>query len=94
MRIAKVIGTVTLSRAHPSLISGRLKLATPLSLKNITENLPATADPVVVYDDLGVMTGSHIMFSEGSEASQPFYPDVKPIDAYNSGILDEIQIEP
>ena len=93
MRISKVIGTVTLSRSHPSLVGGHLKVAVPLSLANLAGDRPAAADPIVVYDELGAGIGSRIMFSEGREASQPFHPNVKPIDAYNSGILDAVQIE-
>ena len=31
--------------------------------------------------------------SEGGEAAQPFYPQVKPVDAYNAAILDNIQVD-
>ena len=31
--------------------------------------------------------------SEGREAAMPFYPEVKPIDAYNAAILDTFQVE-
>ena len=31
---------------------------------------------------------SAIAISEGAEASAPFHPDQKPIDAYNAAILD------
>ena len=31
--------------------------------------------------------------SEGREAAMPFYPEVKPIDAYNAAILDTLQFE-
>ena len=92
MRIAEVIGTVTLNRAHPSLQWARLKLAIPLSLENLAEREPPKADSIAVYDELGAGIGSRIMVSEGREASQPFYPEVKPIDAYNSGIIDALNL--
>ena len=47
---------------------------------------------LVVYDDLGVGIDDKIFLSEGAEAAQPFYPDIKPIDAYNAGIIDKLEI--
>jgi ethanolamine utilization protein EutN len=51
------------------------------------------SEELVVYDDLSVGEGQQIGFSEGAEASMPFYPNAKPIDAYNAAILDEITLE-
>ena len=92
MRIAKVIGTVTLNRSHPLLSGSSFKLAVPLSRDELTSQSTPQADSMVVFDELGANEGSLIMISEGSEAAQPFYPETKPIDAYNSGILDDIDI--
>jgi ethanolamine utilization protein EutN len=94
MRIAKIIGTVTLSRWHPSLAGGRYRLAVPLSLDNLTGEKPPSAEPLVVYDELNAGRDSLIAFSEGAEAAQPFRPEIKPIDAYNAAILDAIHLEP
>ena len=94
MRIAKTIGTVTLSRWHPSMVGGRYKLAAPLSLENLTGEKPATAEPLVVYDEFGAGDDSLIAFSEGAEAAQPFLPNIKPVDAYNAAILDAIHLDP
>ena len=46
----------------------------------------------MTLDELGAGVGSLIAVSEGAEASAPFHPEVKPIDAYNAAILDTIQI--
>ena len=92
MRIAEVIGTVTLNRRHPSLDGARFKLAVPLSLADLVGQSAGPADQIAVYDELGAGVGSQIAISEGREASQPFYPDVKPIDAYNAAILDNVTI--
>jgi len=94
MRIAKVIGTVTLNRWHPSLAGGRLKLVVPLSLDNLTGTSDAMGEEIVVYDELGAGEGHLIAMSESREAAMPFYPDVKPIDAYNAAILDAVEVEP
>ena len=93
MRIAQIIGTVTLSRIHPSLAGGRLKLAVPLSLDALQQDSLGDAEDLVVYDDCGAGVGDKIMLSEGGEAAQPFLPDEKPVDAYNAGILDRINLK-
>jgi len=92
MRIAQVIGTVTLSQLHPSFRGSRLKLAVPLSLDDLTGKTQPTADSIVVWDDLGAGIGDRIAIAEGPEASQPFRPELKPVDAYNSAILDHLDI--
>src|SRR5687768_10160672 len=92
MRIAEVIGTVTLSRCHPTFIGCRLKLMVPLSLANLTGETAPTADELVGWDDLGAGIGDRIAMSEGAEATQPFRPDVKPVDIYNAAILDDIDL--
>jgi microcompartment protein CcmK/EutM len=94
MRISEVIGTVTLSRSHPSLAGGTFKLVVPLSLADLVGRGGQPAEELVVYDALGAGLGQRIALSEGREAAQPFHPEPKPIDAYNAAILDQIQIHP
>jgi len=93
MRIGKVIGTVTLNRRHPSLEGARFKLVVPLTWDNLTGKSEESAGEIAVFDELGAGIGSRIAMSEGREASMPFYPDVKPIDAYNAAILDTLQFD-
>ncbi len=92
MRIGKVIGTLTLSRWHPTLQGARYLMVVPQSLDNLTGASKAQAEEFAVYDDCGAGHGSLIAISEGGEAAQPFRPDVKPVDAYNAAILDEIHL--
>jgi microcompartment protein CcmK/EutM len=92
MRIAKVIGTVTLNRRHPTMAGARLKLAVPLSLDNLTGASTAEAEEVVAYDELGAGVGNLIAISEGREAAMPFHPEVRPIDCYNAAVLDAVQV--
>jgi microcompartment protein CcmK/EutM len=91
MRIARVVGTVTLNRCHPSFCGARLRLVVPLSLAELRGAEPQ-ADEIVVWDEQGAGVGSLIAVSEGAEAAQPFRPDLKPVDAYASAILDEIDL--
>jgi microcompartment protein CcmK/EutM len=92
MRIGEVIGTVTLSSAHPSLGGAVYRLAIPLTLADLTSGGEPMGEAIVIYDDLGAGIGSRIAFSEGGEAAQPFLPEIKPVDAYNAAILDDIQL--
>jgi ethanolamine utilization protein EutN len=92
MRIADVIGTVTLNRWHPNVGSATWKLAVPLTWDNLLGLSAEPAEEVVVYDELGAGLGSRIAISEGREASMPFYPEVKPIDVYNAAILDTLEV--
>lgn len=96
MRIAQVIGRLTLSRAEPSLRGGRWLLAIPMTAAELQAGKgpnPAT-EGLVVYDDLGADQGMLIAVSESAEAAAPFYPNQKPLDAYNAAILDRVEVIP
>ena len=88
-----MIGTVTLNRWHPSLAGARFKLAAPLSWDNLAGRSNEPMEEIAVFDELGAGVGSRIAMREGREAAMPFYPDVKPIDAYNAAILDTLEYD-
>jgi microcompartment protein CcmK/EutM len=92
MRIAEVIGTVTLSRAHPSLAGLRLIVGVPFSLKALRAGSGPDGEDLVILDRLGAGSGSRIGVSEGAEAAAPFLPDKKPVDAYCACILDSLTV--
>jgi len=92
MRIGKVIGQVTLSRYHPSVAGTQWKIVVPQTEDNLRKVSDEDSEELVVYDDLSAADGQFIAFSEGAEATKPFYPQDKPIDAYNAAILDRIEI--
>ena len=92
MRIAKVIGKVTLSHCLPEFQGASLKLAQPLGLENLANETAGPAEPLVVFDELGATNSCQIALSEGGEAAQPFRPEIKPVDAYNAAILDQISL--
>lgn len=91
MRIANVIGNVTLSRWHPSLTGARWLIGVPYSLKGLRTG-KADGEELVLYDQMGAGNGSNIAVSEGVEAAMPFVPEKKPIDAYCACILDDVRI--
>lgn len=93
MRIGKVIGQVVLSRSHPSFAGATLKVAIPLDLEHLLDRAETEPEELVVYDEFGAGYGSQIAISEGGEAAQPFYPEFKPVDAYNAAILDAVIID-
>jgi microcompartment protein CcmK/EutM len=88
MRIAEVIGTVTLSRCHPSVTGFRWVIGVPFSLKALRSDGPPDGEDLVIFDNLGAGHGQRIGFSEGGEAAAPFHPQKRPVDAYCACILD------
>ena len=92
MRIAEVIGRVTLSRAHPSLKGARFLVALPMPLEALLDDSPKRGEVVVAYDMLGASPGDLIGLSEGREAANPFGKTKTPIDAYCACLLDQIAL--
>lgn len=92
MRIAQVVGRVTLSRIHPSLRGARFVLARPMSAEALVDDAGPKGEEVVVFDDLGTGPGSLIGLSEGAEAANPFRPAKRPIDAYNACLIDRLYL--
>jgi len=90
MRIAKILGKVILSRSHPAFAGARLRLAAPLSLDELQSGSEPAGETLVLWDELGAGVGSLVALSESGEAAQPFRPEIKPVDAYNAAILDNI----
>jgi len=93
MRIGEVIGTVTLSRVHPTLSGKTLKLVVPLLWEQLLRQTSEPAEEIVVLDELGAGVGTQIAMSEGREAAMPFHPEIKPVDAYNAALLDSLTID-
>jgi ethanolamine utilization protein EutN len=91
MRIAEVIGSVTLSRVHPSMAGSRWVIGVLFSLEALKVGTPDGED-LVIYDILGAGVGDKIGLSEGGEAAAPFYPEKKPVDAYCACILDSVDV--
>jgi len=92
MRIAEVIGRITLSRANDMVRGGTWILGVPLSADALRGALTGRGEPLVIYDELGASPGAMVAFSEGGEAAAPFAPNHKPLDAYNAAILDRIHV--
>lgn len=94
MRIMEVIGRVTLSKWDPAMNGASWKLAVPLLHAGLSGDQAGRMEPLVVYDELGSGVGELLAVTESAEASAPFHPQTKPIDAYNAAILDAVSVEP
>jgi ethanolamine utilization protein EutN len=94
MRIAEVIGRLTLSKVHPALPNARFIIALPLPREAILEGSSRRGEEVVAYDQLGAGPGAIIGLSEGREAAAPFGKTKTPVDAYCACLLDQINVEP
>lgn len=91
MRLATVIGRVTLSVRHPSYRGERLLVVLPWRRETLQGE--QKFDPsIVVYDQFGADVGQTITVSEGREAACPF-PQPTPVDAYCAALVDEMFIQ-
>jgi ethanolamine utilization protein EutN len=92
MRVAEVIGRVTLSKAHASLKPGRYVVALPMTAEALTAGSDARGEEVVAFDSLGASPGDLIGLSEGREAANPFGKEKTPLDAYCACLLDQVSV--
>lgn len=92
MRIAEVIGNVTLSRWHPLLTGAQWRLVVPLDAKGLRGDVEGRLEPIAAFDEYGAGIGNRIAIADGAEAAAPFKPETKPVDAYAAAILDAIEI--
>lgn len=93
MRIMECIGRITLSKWDPTLTGASWKLAVPLMHAGLKGDASGRTEPIVIHDDMGAGIGSLMAVTESAEASTPFYPDSKPIDAYCAALLDTVSVE-
>jgi len=95
MRIGIVRGHLTLTPAVESFHSRTLAIVEPVTMENLrAKNGQGGGKALIVVDELGAATGQMVAFTEGREASNPFYPKPVPVDAYLSLIVDSIDVQP
>ncbi|MDO4627607.1 MAG: EutN/CcmL family microcompartment protein [Planctomycetia bacterium] len=104
MKLVKIVGHVTLAKAHPAVEGASWKIAVPLreedlaeldgvSLSEQVENADITSEEFVIYDSMGAAEGQFAGVGEGREAVNPFYPEYKPVDAYCVLFLDRVHLK-
>lgn len=97
MRIAHVIGRVTLNVQDPSFKGGRWLMCNPVDAEHFNTACQ-TAPPfskefsLVAYDNLGAGEGDIVGIVEGAEATAPFDHDI-PIDAITVAIFDSLHYQ-
>ncbi len=94
MRIAKVIGVVTLNRQMDELVPGRYLIVRPYNRAALAGKQPPGEETLVMYDELSAGQGELVGMVEGREATAPFWPKEVPYDCYNAAILDSIDFQP
>jgi ethanolamine utilization protein EutN len=88
VQIARVVGTVVMTRKDENLDGITLLVVQPLT----PEREPA-GRPLVAVDAIGAGVGEEVFFVRGKEASFPFYPVEAPVDAGIVGIIDHWNVE-
>ena len=88
MQLARVIGTVVVTRKDRALDGITLLVVQPL-----TPDREAAGRSLVAVDAVGAGVGEEVFFVRGREASFPFYPAEPPVDAGIVGIVDHWTVE-
>lgn len=98
MKVAQVIGRVTLSLQDPAFKGGRWVICSPVDVEHF--NSACTTPPpvskqfsLVAYDALGAGEGDIVGVVEGAEATAPFDHDI-PIDAITVAVFDTLHYQP
>jgi microcompartment protein CcmK/EutM len=95
MRLGIVRGHVTLNLAVDAFRGKTLVVLEPVTMDNLrAANGRGGGKALVAVDELGVAEGQMVAFTEGREASNPFWPKAVPVDAYCSLIVDALNIQP
>jgi ethanolamine utilization protein EutN len=94
MRVARVIGKVTLNRWLPDIVPGSFLVVRPCNRGTLAGKNEGNDETLVLYDSLAAREGDLVGLVEGREATAPFWPEKVPYDAYNACILDTISFEP
>jgi microcompartment protein CcmK/EutM len=94
MRVAKVIGKVTLNSRTPEIKPGSYLLVRPYNRGSLAGRNEGNDETLVLYDCLAAREGDLVGLVEGREATAPFWPEKVPYDCYNACILDTVNFQP
>ena len=76
MRLGIVRGHMTLTPAVESYHGRTLEIVEPVTMENLrAKNGLGGGKALIAVDELGAATGQMVAFTEGREASNPFWPD-------------------
>ena len=95
MRIGIVRGHLTLTPSVESYRGRTLVVLEPVTMENLrAKNGKGGGKALIAVDELGAATGQMVAFTEGREASNPFWPTPVPVDAYLALIVDTVDVKP
>lgn len=94
MRIAKVIGRITLNRKLAELQPGSYLVVRTCNRGTLAGKNEGNDETIVLYDRLSASEGDLVGLVEGREATAPFWPAKVPYDSYNACILDTVNFQP
>jgi microcompartment protein CcmK/EutM len=95
MRFGMVRGHITLAPAVELFRSRTLAILEPVTMDNLrAKNGKGGGKALIAVDELGAATGQLVAFTEGREASNPFWPQPVPVDAYVALIVDSVDVKP
>lgn len=93
MRLGIVRGHLTLAPSVESYRSRTLAILEPVTMENLrAKNAQGGGKALIAIDELGAATGQMVAFTEGREASNPFWPKPAPVDAYLALIVDSVDV--
>ena len=88
MQLARVIGSVVVTRKDDSLVGLKLLVVQPL-----TPELTNTGKQLICTDTMGAGKGEIVYWVRGKEASFPFLPAEPPLDTTIVGIVDSVHVK-
>jgi microcompartment protein CcmK/EutM len=90
-----VRGHVVLNSCLEELRGIRLLVVEPVTAENLAkQDGSGGGKALIVADHLGPGMGQMIAFTEGSEASNPYWPKQVPVDAYCALIVNTVDYHP
>ena len=95
MRLGIVRGHLTLTPAIESFRARTLAIVEPVTMENLrAKNGKGGGKALIAIDELAAANGQMVAFTEGREASNPFWPAAVPVDAYCALIVDTVDVGP
>jgi microcompartment protein CcmK/EutM len=94
MRLGIVRGHLTLTPAVDAYRGKTLLVIEPITMENLrAKNGKGGGKSLIAIDELGAAEGQMVAFTEGREAANPFWPNLVPVDAYCSFIVDLVDVQ-
>ncbi len=93
MKLARTIGTLTLSKYHPGMQSAKLRCVEILPSMDCLGDKTMGGDTIIAWDLCGAGEHDLVALAEGPEAANPFHPKTVPIDASIVALVDAVNTD-